>query len=189
MIHRQLSQILLKLNMTSKKSSLSLLLKPRPVPPSFISLRYVSAEPHIDTCSRTTSNTHIFLIPRLCTVHYRKQLLKCCDVVLTIDCMHPFWDTNMFEPILMGIRLPLLPPERRFCPWQFKHTKLVEELQLQMRRVQSTSEPVNWDFLREFLLQTGTIRSMPDGVARKLLQTAPRRSLSNSKTKGNGRRG
>ena len=134
-------------------------------------------------------NTHIFLIPRLCTVHYRKQLLKCCDVVLTIDCMHPFWDTNMFEPILMGIRLPLLPPERRFCPWQFKHTKLVEELQLQMRRVQSTSEPVNWDFLREFLLQTGTIRSMPDGVARKLLQTAPRRSLSNSKTKGNGRRG
>ena len=38
-------------------------------------------------CSHTHGRPeamHIFLIPRLCTSHWRKQLLKCCDLVLTL---------------------------------------------------------------------------------------------------------
>ena len=35
-------------------------------------------------------NTHIFLIPRLCTCHWRKQLGKICDIVLTIEPIHKF---------------------------------------------------------------------------------------------------
>ena len=53
---------------------------------------------------------HLFVIPRLCTCHWRKQLLKACDVVLTIQPKFEFWPTNMHEPLLVGVYFPLLPP-------------------------------------------------------------------------------
>ena len=114
--------------------------------------------------------THIFLIPRLCTSHYRKQLLKACDAVLTINVTNPFWDSHMHEPLLLGLRLPLLPPEFRFRPWHLKHSKLVDELKSQVCRVQSTNQPVDWDFLCKFLLCVRSIPSMSDGMVQKLLQ-------------------
>ena len=119
-------------------------------------------------------NTHLFVIPRLCTSHYRKQLLKACDIVLTIDCIHDFWNKDMHEPLLLGIYLPLLPPEYRYRPWTFKHTKLVEELHLQVRRMQSTSESIDWNILRKFLLQTREIPTLPHDLARSLLQVKAR---------------
>jgi hypothetical protein len=56
---------------------------------------------------RRPETTHIFLIPRLCTSHFGKQLLKACDTMLTINVTNPFWDSHMHEPLLLGLHLPL----------------------------------------------------------------------------------
>ena len=125
-------------------------------------------------CSHTQGrpeSQHIFLIPRLCTCHFRKQLLKACDLVLTIQPKFDFWKANMHEPLLIGIYFPLLPPDFRFRPWRLKHTKFVEEFRLKVHRMQVTSREVDWNILREFLLRARSIPGLPDGMARELLQT------------------
>ena len=113
---------------------------------------------------------HIFLIPRLCTCGWRKQLLKACDLVLTIQPKFEFWSSHMHEPLLVGIYFPLLPPDVKFRPWKLKHTEFVERFRSNLHRVQASSESVDWDLLRKFLLQARSIPSLPDGLARELLQ-------------------
>ena len=124
---------------------------------------------------------HIFIIPRLCTCHWRKQLLKACDVVLTIQPKFPFWPTHMHEPLLVGIHFPLLPPLYKFRPWKLKHTEFVERFRSNLHRVQTTGESVDWDLLREFQLQARSIPTLSDGLARELLQDKVGRQLPNCK--------
>ena len=129
-------------------------------------------------CSHTHGRPethHIFLIPRLCTCSWRKQLLKACDVVLTIQPKYKFWDKTMHEPLLMGIHFPLLPAKSRFKPWHLKHTKFVAGFKSDLHRMQASSDTMDWSVLRKFLLQARSIPSVSDGVARKLLQVTPRR--------------
>ena len=117
---------------------------------------------------------HIFVIPRLCTCHWRKQLLKVCDIVLTIQPKFEFWSTNQHEPLLIGIAFPLLPPETRFYPWQLKNTLFVDRFRTDLHRMQASSKSVDWNILRKFLLRARSISTLPDGLARKLLQVKDR---------------
>ena len=117
---------------------------------------------------------HIFVIPRLCTCSWRKQLLKACDVVLTIQPKFDFWPSSMHEPLIIGIYFPLLPPLNRFNPWQLKHTKFVERYKSDLHRMQITSESVDWSILRQFLSLARSIPSLPHGMAREMLQTKER---------------
>eukprot|EP00980_Cylindrotheca_fusiformis_P021721 scaffold8546_cov73-Cylindrotheca_fusiformis.AAC.4 len=50
-------------------------------------------------------STHIFLVPRLCTPSWLKQLFKAADVILEIPPGCPFWPSHMFEPLFVGIVL------------------------------------------------------------------------------------
>ena len=117
---------------------------------------------------------HIFVIPRLCTCSWRKQLLKACDVVITIQPKFIFWNTNMHEPLLIGICFPLLPAQPRFKPWRLKHTKLVDRFKSEVHRMQASSNAMDWSILRKFLLQARSIPSVSDGLARELLQVTYR---------------
>jgi hypothetical protein len=121
---------------------------------------------------------HLFIIPRLCTSHWRKQLLKCCDLVLTIQMNESFWPRQSHEPLLMGIYFPLLPPHFKYRPWKLKHTKFVEDFEHKMRMLQSTSNEVDWSILRKFLVRARSISTMSDGLARELLQEKEYRCLS-----------
>jgi len=59
---------------------------------------------------------HIFLIPRLCTSKWHKQLLKVIDVEFYISPQHPFWEAGMHEPLLMVLCFPILPHDARLAP-------------------------------------------------------------------------
>ena len=117
---------------------------------------------------------HIFVIPRLCTCSWRKQLLKACNVVITIQPKFIFWNTNMHEPLLIGICFPLLPAQPRFKPWRLKHTKLVDRFKSEVHRMQASGNAMDWSILRKFLLQARSIPSVSDGLARELLQVTYR---------------
>ena len=120
------------------------------------------------------NGTHIFLIPRLCTSHWRKQLGKVCDLIITLQPKHEFWNASMHEPLMMGIYLPLLPPLYKYRPWRFKYTQYVANIESQVLRMQKTSDKLEWDCLRKLFLQAKTICSVPDGMAQDLLQTKAR---------------
>ena len=117
------------------------------------------------------NGTHIFLIPRLCTSHWRKQLGKVCDILITLHPKHEFWDASMHEPLMLGIYLPLLPPLYKYRPWRFKYTQYAADVESEVLRMQQAGGKLEWDCLRKLFTQARTICTMPDGVARKLLQT------------------
>jgi len=76
---------------------------------------------------------HIFVIPRLCTSRWRKQLLKVSDIDLYILPMHDFWSAEMHEPLLIVISFPILPHASRFQPWCLKNTELVDRTRHYLR--------------------------------------------------------
>lgn len=90
-------------------------------------------------------NSHIFVIPRLCTCHWRKNLGKICNVLLTLQPIHKFWGHDMHEPVILGLYLPLLPPLTVYRPWWLKYTKYVRILEWKMRRVQASHEHMTWN--------------------------------------------
>ena len=118
--------------------------------------------------------THIFVIPRLCTSHWRKQLMKACDCVITIQVGSSFWPTNMHEPLIMGIYFSLLPPDHRFAPWRLKHTKWLETRRCKMQEMQSEGKPLEGNSLRQLFVQSKRIPTMQEKLARKMLSTKDR---------------
>ena len=94
-----------------------------------------------------------------------------CDILITIEPIHDFWGSDMHEPLILGIYSPFLPPMHKYMPWRFKFTKYVELLKGKVRRMQASRQQMDWNCLQEFLLQTRKILTMPDDVARQVLQT------------------
>lgn len=124
---------------------------------------HIHAQPYAD---------HIFLIPRLCTSHYRKQLLKACDVVITLkpaECV--YWPTNMHEPLLFGIYFSLLPHSRRYAPWKLKYTKWLEFERCNLQEMQAEGQSLDGSCLRKLFELSRKIPSMPQRMARKMLST------------------
>jgi len=69
---------------------------------------------------------HVFVVPRLMTHLWRKQLFKLADLVFTLPvAFQPaVWPHDMFEPLIVGILLPFLP----HSPWSRRHTPSVLEV-------------------------------------------------------------
>ena len=125
---------------------------------------------------------HIFLIPRLCTNLWRKQLGKVCDLILTIKPMQEFWGCSMHEPLLICFYFPILPNEHRFRPWQLKGTRVVGNTERKVRGMQADNKPIDGLVLRELLLLTRRLPSMQPRLARKLLQTEDIGQVPNCRT-------
>jgi hypothetical protein len=73
-------------------------------------------------------STHIVLIPRLLTSYWWRLLGKTCDLVFTVPLGPDFWPPSHFEPLIVGLYLPLLP----FSPWQFRGTPFLDRLARQL---------------------------------------------------------
>jgi hypothetical protein len=127
---------------------------------------------------------HIMLIPRLCTSHWRKQLMKVADIILTIKTDETFWGAEMHEPLLTAIYFPLLPSDFKYRPWQLRDTELVGRCKRQVSGMRKRGRSVDWSCLRELSISARKIPSMPDGMARKLLCTKNERPFSSGNFKG-----
>ena len=50
--------------------------------------------------------SHVFVVPRLMTHFWRKQLGKEADVLMTITARDHFWEKSQQEPPILAIVLP-----------------------------------------------------------------------------------
>jgi len=115
---------------------------------------------------------HIVIIPRLYTSHWRRLLGKICDLVFTVPLGTPFWPANMFEPLLIGLYLPLLS----FSPWQFRRTSLLDHVAGQLSSLPRATHDWGGDILRQLFGQTGALATLSPRLARQMLQgDRPRR--------------
>ena len=110
-------------------------------------------------------STHYVLIPTLFTHLWKRQLLKACDVVITIPPIHDFWSRTQFESLTLGICFPFLP-----CPpFQFCSTPKMFRMARELHQMFKSIDMEQGHFLRKFLLECKRISSMPPSVVWKVL--------------------
>ena len=60
---------------------------------------------------------HVFVVPRLMTHLWRRQLGKDADVLATITAGDHFWEKSQHEPLIIAIVLPFAYVENYREPW------------------------------------------------------------------------
>jgi hypothetical protein len=69
-------------------------------------------------------STHLVVVPRLMTGRWRRTLAKELDFWIEIPAGAPFWPSEMHEPLMLFVSLPLC----RHPPWTLKGTPFLESL-------------------------------------------------------------
>eukprot|EP00984_Skeletonema_dohrnii_P024304 scaffold13420_cov135-Skeletonema_dohrnii-CCMP3373.AAC.1 len=154
---------------------------------------------------------HVFVIPRLMTHLWRKQLFKDADVRFYVRAGAPFWPSSMHEPLTVLLVLPLAFVENYRGPWTVRDTTEAREfgelmdtefgdpVQNGRRRFLDMDGPMpslwedkhRWtrDLLFEFLNKQSTFPPVQSGLLRSLLPALRGRSIPDSNVNGGRRRG
>ncbi len=89
---------------------------------------------------------HIVVVPRLMAPRWQCLFNKVCDFTFVASPGLPFWPTNMYEPLWVGIVLPFA-----HCrPWSLKQAPLLE-MERDVHRVFETSGGDAGNILRKLL--------------------------------------
>ena len=113
---------------------------------------------------------HVFVVPRLMTHMWRKDLKKDADVQFYVQTGVPFWQSHQFEPLLVALVFPFAHVDRYTGPWVVQGTddgRAAEQaltLGFKIRSDYDASQLHDLD---------GRVRSMwqdPEGQSRLVLQ-------------------
>jgi hypothetical protein len=113
---------------------------------------------------------HVFVVPRLMTHLWRKDLMKNADLLFTVPAQVPFWTSGQFEPLIVAVILPLSHVPRYTGPWVVKGTDEGERAALTLRQGFKTGEQ---DDAGEFHELDGFLREVwkdPESGSRFVLQ-------------------
>jgi hypothetical protein len=111
--------------------------------------------------------THLVLIPRLMTATWRKMLAKICDIVFMVPVGSRMWPDSQFEPLIVGLCLPLI----KHSPWKLKGTHLMVGLERELRSLPPSDYGRSRIVLREYLRLSQSLDGMPTSMVRQVLQT------------------
>ena len=123
---------------------------------------------------------HVVVIPNVMTGRWRKNLRKVADVVIKIPIGVGIWPETMHESLTLAILCPLL----NRSPWRVRPTTLARDFETEMSGMWNQDCRRQGNCLRKFWLQSTALDSMSGGLARKLLQAAPRRHLPGTRFGG-----
>jgi hypothetical protein len=99
---------------------------------------------------KRSDSTHVFVVPRLMTAWFYRVLSKACDLIFTVPIDSDVWDANQFEPLLIGLYLPLSSN----APWRHKGTPRVDEVLRSVSKVWKESFERASPILRKFLVKS-----------------------------------
>eukprot|EP00956_Cyclotella_meneghiniana_P032553 scaffold90111_cov54-Cyclotella_meneghiniana.AAC.2 len=155
---------------------------------------------------------HVFVVPRLMTHLWRKQLTKDADLVFTVQCDPEFWPANMHEPLIVLIVFPLTFVDSYKGPWLvrggepasriesaldkgFKIWKegrhdpgKLYELEGYLQGMWKGPEDWSRSVLLKFLDEAGQLPPVHECVVRGMLRGSPTRPVSRSSSARGGRR-
>jgi hypothetical protein len=109
---------------------------------------------------------HIFVVPRLFTTEWLKQIFKVVDIVFQVPIGCPFWPQEMFEPLTITLCFPFISSP----PWQLRGTLKMLAVVRQMRRVFETENLAAGSVLRKLLMDCRRFCTMPEDVVRRVLR-------------------
>ena len=113
-------------------------------------------------------SVHCFVVPRLMTTSWLKQLNKVSDILFEVPCNDKhFWTSSQHEPLVVGIVFPFIPHR----PWQLRNTPKMVAVERKLRALWKEDHTRAWRLLQQLFEFSRSLDSMPEGMVWKLLQT------------------
>jgi hypothetical protein len=116
---------------------------------------------------RPSSTCNVFIAPRLMTSRWRKKLVKACTFYFYIPACFDIWNKSQHEPLMIAVCLPL----SKHRPWNLRSTQHVGNLERSLRPVQRFHPNGSRDLLRQFLITTRKLETMPRSMVCEMLRT------------------
>jgi hypothetical protein len=120
------------------------------------------------------ASMHLVIIPRLMHPHWRKQLYKAADLVVSLPVGHYAWGEEMFEPLTLAFVFPFVS----FRPWQLRGSPQLLELGRQLSRVWRENPRGERPLLRKLRFFQESIATLSPELAWKMLQSQQLKSFS-----------
>ena len=103
------------------------------------------------------NSMHIFIVPRLLTTEWRRQVIKGSDFRLLLPVgQHPLWPAAMHEPLMIAVSFPYLSKQ----PWELRKTELMVDMGREVQRVLKEDPAAGWNILSQLCSLTREIDSM-----------------------------
>jgi hypothetical protein len=153
---------------------------------------------------------HVFLVPRLMTHLWRRDLGKEADILFNIPAGMPFKGARLYEPLMVAILFPLSRVPNYTGPWVVKGTDVganferalvrgfrgdppddpaeLHELDGSMRMLWKDPESGSRVALQQLLAWVGTFPTVQKCMVRQVLQRGHKRPLSETGPEGCGKR-
>ena len=122
------------------------------------------------------NSTHVFLVPRLMSMEWKRQLFRVSDLFLELPFDQVWTKEKQLEPLTFAVVFPFL----NHRPWQLKRTQAFLGMANVLRRMWKEGQGSTWDLLRKFLEQSRKLEGLSEGVVRQMLQSPAKFGFSYS---------
>jgi hypothetical protein len=111
------------------------------------------------------NSTHLFIVPRLLTPEWRRQLNKVSDLMFFVDPGPEFWPSQMYEPLTFGFVFPFLS----VAPWKRRSTPKMLHVARTVSKLLQATDVVAGSVLRKLCNQNWKLSTMPESMVRRVL--------------------
>ena len=114
------------------------------------------------------------------TSKWRKQLLKVSDLFVEMPFNDTVWPSSNFEPLILCIVLPFADRS----PWKLRSTTFVNKCARNLQTLWKEDFEVGSNSLRELLVSTRSLDTLPGDVVRRMLHSVPRGAVQDRSASG-----
>jgi len=119
-----------------------------------------------DARNKRTDSLHIFILPRLFTSIWRRQLYRVSDLLIELPFIDTIWEKEeQHEPLTLAFIFPFLS----FSPWQLRRSTAFLEMDRLLPKMWKENPVATGYVLCEFLSQTRNLECMQQSLVRKML--------------------
>ena len=118
---------------------------------------------------------HIWIVPRLLTGEWRRNMLKAADFVVDLPVGHVCWPKEMHEPLTLAFFFPYLSSK----PWELRRCKFMVDMEGKLRCLLKDGGSSGRSVLSKFCRDTSRLDSLPLRELRGVLSGRKEPSLPN----------
>lgn len=123
------------------------------------------------------SSTHIFIVPRLMTSEWKRQLFRASDLFLELPFDDIWCKHEQHEPLTIAFIFPFVP----YSPWQLKRSSAFLGMERHLRRLWKEGRIPTWTLLQQLCTSQRKMASLPKSVVRQMLSSPQRFGLPRTK--------
>ena len=128
----------------------------------------VAVEQLRDARNKRMYSLHIFVVPRLFTSIWRRQLSRVVDLFVTLPFIEDIWEkSSEHEPLTLAFVFPFLSSP----PGQLKRSSTFLALDRHLYGMWKENSVATGFILCQLLIKTRSLASMPEFMVRKMLRT------------------